>query len=294
MEESCNESFYNNSCMETDYTYKTVLDYVFLSVGSVGLFLILLALYPVYSMIRKDPIAPVSLINLLISDLIQLCCLIVMVKTNGDISALSFNIHLCAKMVSISFMVVISMERYLCVAWPIWYRFNQNIKNYIIISLMAWLLSVFYFSVYFFTFIYGYAILVSCYFLFPFPLLTFFLYKTIKVLYASPGVNRAEKLRIISILSLVLIMYLVIFLPTVISIWYYKYDETFSYIANILFFSSPLADLVLYIFMRKDIFDRYLLSFCCCRMYEEEMSSTVENVDISRRFSEDAERGITE
>uniref|UniRef100_A0A3B3B685 G-protein coupled receptors family 1 profile domain-containing protein n=1 Tax=Oryzias melastigma TaxID=30732 RepID=A0A3B3B685_ORYME len=288
------ETFYKKSCMETNCTHydATALDYVLLSVGCVGLFLILIALYPVYSMIRKDPVAPVSLINLLISDLIQLCCLIAMITLAEYHFCLK--IHLCAKMVSINFMVVISMERYLCVAWPIWYRFNQNIKNYIIISLMAWLLSVFYFSVYFFTFIYGYAILVSCYFLFPFPLLTFFLYKTIKVLYASPGVNRAEKLRIISILSLVLIMYLVIFLPTVISIWYYKYDETFSYIANILFFSSPLADLVLYIFMRKDIFDRYLLSFCCCRMYEEEMSSTVENVDISRRFSEDAERGITE
>ncbi|XP_036071558.1 uncharacterized protein LOC118599754 isoform X2 [Oryzias melastigma] len=112
MEESCNESFYNNSCLEPDYIYydETVLGYVFLSVGCVGLFLILLALYPVYSMIRKDPVAPVSLINLLISDLIQLCCLIVMIA-NDDIFELSFNINFCAKMVSISFMVVISMER---------------------------------------------------------------------------------------------------------------------------------------------------------------------------------------
>uniref|UniRef100_A0A3B3CY45 G-protein coupled receptors family 1 profile domain-containing protein n=1 Tax=Oryzias melastigma TaxID=30732 RepID=A0A3B3CY45_ORYME len=278
MEESYNKSSSNNSCLEKDHSQNRAVYYVFLSFGCVGLFLILIALYP----IRKDPVAPVSLINLLISDLIQLCCLIVMI-TSKEYYHNSFNIHFCAKMVSISFMVVISMERYLCFAWPMWYRLNHNIKNYLIITLMAWLLSVFYFIIACYALYYESNILLSCYLVFPFPLLTFSLYKTIKVLYASQGVKRAEKLRIILILSLVLIMYLVIFLPTVILIWHYPCDKKLFYLSNILFFSSPLADLVLYILMRKDIFDRYLLSFCCCKMVQEEMSSTVENVDISRR-----------
>lgn len=62
--------------------------------------------------VRADHVAPVYVINLLISDLLQLCCTVVFVATNQTKICEYFrHIFNYGLMVSICFMVIISLER---------------------------------------------------------------------------------------------------------------------------------------------------------------------------------------
>ncbi|XP_036067287.1 uncharacterized protein LOC118598631 isoform X2 [Oryzias melastigma] len=82
------------------------------SSASVGLPSVFITIFALNSLTKTDEAAPVYIINLLISDIIQLCFMI--------IKALPWDIDLCfaisyiqyyGVMVSICFMVVISLER---------------------------------------------------------------------------------------------------------------------------------------------------------------------------------------
>uniref|UniRef100_A0A3P9L0W0 G-protein coupled receptors family 1 profile domain-containing protein n=1 Tax=Oryzias latipes TaxID=8090 RepID=A0A3P9L0W0_ORYLA len=245
---------------------------VALSVASIGLPLTLLAIFALYSLVRADHVVPVYVINLLISDLLQLSSCIVRAAKNETKICNNFRIiQNYGLMVSICFMVIISLERYLCVAWPLWYRLRRNIRTSVKVCIVTWLLCLLLYIIN--ELLVKKDILLAIFLLLPFPLLIFFLCGTHKALIRTQSVHTVEKRRIIGVLVLVLIIYTLLFLPDI--IFLSSENKNVHVTAYILIDFSPLADLILYIFMRKGIGDK-ILAYLCSKM--QKMRHTVPTV----------------
>ncbi|XP_029306126.1 G-protein coupled receptor 4-like [Cottoperca gobio] len=265
----------------SSYEYSGFISYVVTCIIiCIGLPLTLTAIFAVYFLVQKDHVAPIFVMNLLISDLMQLCCMIVLVVRpirTLVTSITSIIIYYSGLMASVCFMVSIGLERYLVIAHPLWYRFRRSIKISVVVCVVIWILPV----VCLFTSLavsiaFGLNTTPAAFFLLPLPLLIFFLIGTLRALSASISVPADEKRRIVGMLVLVLLIYTLLFLPYI--IWFLsdgiKCDITFTHLSSLLLQLSPLADLVLYVLMRKGTIDKLLASVCCCRMDSNDSSSS--------------------
>ncbi|KAM9345113.1 uncharacterized protein ABDE67_014011 [Symphorus nematophorus] len=220
--------------------------------------------------VRNDHVAPIYVINLLISDLIQLCCRIVEVASNEDkmIHAIFARIYCYCVMVSVGFMVCIALERYLVIAHPLWYRFKRTIKSSVLVCVLVWvLLLVCVLILFFWVDDTAFLIIFGIFFFLPLPLFIFFLGGTLKAL-STTRVPSDEKRRIVGVLVLVLLIYTLLFLPSIIH-FLSEGDQNnivLTSLSSIFVQLSPLADFTLYIFMRKGTIDKLLSSVCCCAM----------------------------
>ncbi|XP_030298093.1 mas-related G-protein coupled receptor member A4-like [Sparus aurata] len=251
---------------------------------SISLPLTLLAIYGVYSLLQNNHAARTYIINLLISDLIQLCCMIVWVARRDDMKIMRVvNVfYFCSLMASIGFMVCLALERYLLISCPMWYRFRQTIKISVVVCVMVWVLTlVCVLILHFWGDFMSQKIVIGIFFLLPLPLLIFFLGGTIRALSAS-RVPSDEKRRIVGILVLVLLIYVLLFMPRTICNLAdgYIYDHTLFNLSFVFLQLSPLADVCLYVFMRKGTIDKLLASVCCCRMDSND-SSRIDSNEIS-------------
>ncbi|XP_045925636.1 G-protein coupled receptor 4-like [Micropterus dolomieu] len=230
------------------------------------------------TLVQSDQVAPIFVINLLISDLLQFCYMIVEVSEpeHEAIQIVSILFYFFVLFASVGFMVCIALERYLVIAHPLWYRFRRTIKTSVALCAVVWVQPF----VFIFSFMDQAKMAVVIYLLLPFPLLIFFLVGTLRALSASISVSSDEKRRIVGILVLVLFIYTLLFLPIILNILklciYNMYDisEDILIILSFIFVRlNPLADLVLYVFMRKGTIDKLLASVCCCRMDSNDISS---------------------
>ncbi|CAJ1051467.1 ovarian cancer G-protein coupled receptor 1-like isoform X1 [Xyrichtys novacula] len=233
------------------------------TVASIGIPLILMAVYSVYFMVRSDHVAPIYIINLLVSDLIQLCCMI-----SWEVPSLSLNggrisseVHQSAVLASVGFMVALAMERYLVIVHPLRYCVRRSIKTTVVVCVVIWAVSI---ALHF-----SYGTIVGS-FLLPFPLLIFFLVRTLRALSRSISVPVNEKQRIAGVLILVLVIYTLLFLPAVILILVGAVSRSVLRNLNlwrmyhICMRVSVIADLVLYVFIRKGTISK-LTDLVCCR-----------------------------
>ncbi|XP_041866839.1 mas-related G-protein coupled receptor member A6-like [Melanotaenia boesemani] len=283
-DDSTNNTYYNydNSTNETLELIENVVDWI---VICSGLPLTLVAIATVYSLVRKDHVAPIYIINLLVSDLVQLCCLAVQKAEIFSVFILCF--YIFGLLASVGFMMCISLERYLMITQPLWYRFRRNIKTSVAVCVVVWILS-FIISISFYFHIHDHiGTTISAIFLLPFPLFIFCLVGTIKALSAARSVPADEKQRIVAILVVVLLIYTLLFLPSIIFFLAEKarYNQTFFIICFILVKISPLADLILYIFIRKGTTDKLLALLCCCKMSTNQQTSNRSN-DMSASCSQ--------
>uniref|UniRef100_A0A3Q3GKN3 G-protein coupled receptors family 1 profile domain-containing protein n=1 Tax=Labrus bergylta TaxID=56723 RepID=A0A3Q3GKN3_9LABR len=234
---------------------------------SISLPLMLMTIYALFSLVRKDHEAPIYVINLLISDLIQLCCMLI-VETKLD-QTIVYDIYSCGLWISVDFMVCVSLERYLIIAHPLWYRFKRTIKNSVVVSVVAWLIPpVFFLTVFpWFTFDVAGSIF-AIFLILPFLLFIFFLVGTLRALSASVSVPSEEKQRIVGILVLVLLIYTLLFLPSIILFLNMnnRSDRTLTDLAFMFAKLSPLADLILYVFFRKASISKLFTTVNCCRV----------------------------
>ncbi|XP_031159551.1 mas-related G-protein coupled receptor member X4-like [Sander lucioperca] len=251
----------------------------------IGLPLTLIAIYSLYSLVRNDHVAPIYVINLLISDLLQFCCMICDVSRPESliIKIIYYIIYYYSLLTSVGFMVCIALERYLLIVFPLWYRCRRTIKSTVVICVLAWTLpALFLFTL----FIDNYDLrknVILVLLLLPFPLLIFFCCATLKVLSASVSILPEEKRRIVGTLVLMLLIYTLLFLPYIIGIIVHRYTNDpskiniLSYLITVFLELNPLANLVLYIFMKKGALDKILASVRCCRV--EDVSSLENNTN---------------
>ncbi|KAM9335501.1 G-protein coupled receptor 4-like [Symphorus nematophorus] len=247
---------------------------------SIGLPLTLVAIYAVFTQVQKDDVGPIYIINLLLTDLIQLCCMIVLmtIQINDwesyQKAEIAYNYSLG---VSVGFMVCVALERYLVIVHPLWYRFKRTIKISVVVCVLVWVLPL----VFFLTFYYrvDYKVLeavYSAFLLLPLPLFIFFLVRTVRALSASVSVPSDEKRRIVGILVLVLLIYSLLFLPRIIFFLSHTniaHNSTFDDLSLMFIMLSPLADVALYVFLRKGTIDKLLASVCCCKMDSDDVNS---------------------
>uniref|UniRef100_A0A3B4UIC2 G-protein coupled receptors family 1 profile domain-containing protein n=1 Tax=Seriola dumerili TaxID=41447 RepID=A0A3B4UIC2_SERDU len=247
------DSYINITSQNRSYDDSTTISYdnepfiyvVTCIIICISLPLTLVAIHGFCSLNRNNHMAPIYIINLLISDLIQLCCMIVEVVLPKDfvIRSLNVNIYIFGLIASVGFMVCVALERYLVIAWPLWYRFRRTIKASVVVCVVT-------------------QTIFAVFLLLPFPLLIFFLHGTVKALSAAISVPADEKRRIVAVLILVLLIYTLLFLPTI--IWLMlesvKNNITFRHVSYTFIRLSPLADVFLYVFSRKGAVDKLLAS----------------------------------
>ncbi|XP_055365212.1 psychosine receptor-like [Betta splendens] len=249
--------------------YYRILEVSTLSIAIVGLVLTPVAIYAVSSLVKKDNVAPIFVINLLVSDIIQLCALTLMMTGDGivlSISAFAYTIGLVA---SVGFMLCIALERYLLIVWPLWYRTKRPVKMCLLLCAAVWTLPLFYLV---FSIVMGLNEQIDLFlnitvvlFLLPLPLLVFFLVGTFRALSASISVRAEEKRRIVGLLVLVLLIYTLLFLPCIVYFLVHSSGYEMPVVAAIFLELNPVADLFLYIFLRKGAVNQVWFCLCCCR-----------------------------
>ncbi|XP_051253994.1 proteinase-activated receptor 1-like [Dicentrarchus labrax] len=278
-----NSYYYSNTTINKDnydhhVNQRFILQVATYIISGIGLPLTLVAIYTLYSEVKNDHVAPIYVINLLLSDLIQFCCSTVAEALTyyyqlGLVSFIFSIMYFCSLLVSVCFMVCIALERFLVIVCPLWYRCRRSIKSSVLICVLVWVVpSVLYLLTEYLYYIAFWVI--STLLLLPFPLFIFFLVGVLKALSASISVPSDEKRRIVGILVLVLLIYTLLFLPSIIGMLLETYNETLNILSLMFLRLSPLADLVLYIFMRKGIIEKILASVCCCRKDSNDISSS--------------------
>ncbi|XP_035982688.1 G-protein coupled receptor 4-like [Fundulus heteroclitus] len=241
----------------------------------IGLPLTLIVIVAIFLQVKKDQGVPVYVMNLLFSDLIQFCGRII----PSFIPGISSGMIYFGLMASVGFMVCISLERYLIIAKPLWYRFRRNIKTYVVVCGVVWIFPL--------------PILLTVnlttdptigsniiekvipgVFLMPITFFIFFLVGTIKALSGALSVPAEEKRRIVAIQVVVLLIYSLFFLPNILPFLLHEISSIIFILSPVCLILSPLADTILYLLSRKSFLDKFLALLCSCKASDnQELSS---------------------
>ncbi|XP_035981777.1 G-protein coupled receptor 4-like [Fundulus heteroclitus] len=247
---------------------QTWLDWI--TIG-IGLPLTLIVIVAVFLQVKKDQGVPVYVINLLFSDLIQFCGRII----NSFNPGLAGGIMYFGLIASVRFMVCISLERYLVIAKPLWYRFRRNIKTYVVVCAVVWTLPLMIPIILLLaTNPRMFLIIIPYFLLLPFLFFIFCLVGTIKALSGALSVPAEEKRRIVAIQVVVLLIYSLLFLPIIVFFLLHERSSILYILFPVCIYLSPLADPILYLLSRKSFLDKFLASLCSCKASDnQEMSS---------------------
>uniref|UniRef100_A0A8C4T2N0 Zgc:171579 n=1 Tax=Erpetoichthys calabaricus TaxID=27687 RepID=A0A8C4T2N0_ERPCA len=291
--------------MPSDYleanrcSYSSLSDSIFLPgmygfVFITGLPLICFALHGLYRLMKSENTLPIYVFNLLISDLVQICTLPFWIVYYRNGHVWRFGRVLCSLIgcmffvslfVSIFFMCCITLERYLAISHPVWFRNQRQLWKSWIVCLALWgLVSLFTSGAFYFGFeedqnircMENYPaqkkfaifqlIAMTTTFVLPFIFLLFMYQATGRNMRKVMLMSDEEKKRITSLLSLIIIIFTAVFGPYHI-IYYVKYigililQDSCNFQSSIFIYCqialgwlslNSILDPIMYIFLRKD------------------------------------------
>ncbi|XP_043085138.1 proto-oncogene Mas-like [Puntigrus tetrazona] len=249
------------------YRKKDAANVVFVWILSViEIPVMILTLIALCFLVKSRPAASVFISHLILSDLIQVMCMLI-----GTTISWSYELvgpYRYCLVVGLYFMACVSFERYLLVSHPIWYKSHQSLKLSCFLSVIVWFVPL--------TFseikppcIYFDSLTLSIACLIPYPIVILCFVGTCRGLSRSISLTALKRKLILGSLFLVLLTYTFLILPAVIMCIIDQYklpnNKTLSFeksyfFAQLLLFVNPLADCMLYLFMRPDAGD---LMKCC-------------------------------
>ncbi|XP_063049775.1 atypical chemokine receptor 2-like [Engraulis encrasicolus] len=232
------------------------------------------ALHRLSSLVNADQVAPVYVINLLVSDLLQISANAICstLKVQGienkcNTVRILWYFYTFGLQANVFFMVYIAAERYIMIAHAFWYVNIQNFRTATVVSITIWTFSA---TIWTISFIFMFArFILPPLLLLPYLPVLFFFVGSWRAL-SRTTVPPADQRRVMAVLALVLCMYTVLFLPAV---WvqivvYATGNTTFTpamHSAEILAALNPLFDLLLYVFMRRDAKEVCKDLMSCCQ-----------------------------
>ncbi|XDV26395.1 hypothetical protein PO909_030125 [Leuciscus waleckii] len=245
----------------------------------------ILTLFALCALIKSNRSTPVFVIHLILSDLIQIICRL-MDTITGSLDA--FKAYDYSLIVGLYFMACVAFERYLLVSHPIWYRSHHSLKVCCVVSVIIWFVPLIFAD---------FTDAISC--LIPYPIIILCFVGTCRGLSRAISLTSLKRKKILGSLFLVLLTYTFLVLPNIILtfIYTFSYDSTqlvFSYsytlfyiiwyCSEFLLYLNPLADCLLYMFLRPDVGGLMKSVHCCCRT-DTHQSSTHSRDEHSRDSS---------
>uniref|UniRef100_A0A3B4G0M0 G-protein coupled receptors family 1 profile domain-containing protein n=1 Tax=Pundamilia nyererei TaxID=303518 RepID=A0A3B4G0M0_9CICH len=224
------------------------------SINSMSCVLLHLFIIHLYSLqVRRSPVPVIYYTNLLLSNLIQICIMIVWLLRIG--SSIPAVIHLSCVMASLYFRMCVALERYLCfhISYPLLDCLRQT-RSSVLVCVLVWAFCIVSVPL---------AIVLDelgrlfIHAVLPGPLFIFCLARTFRALPAATSVPTEEKRRSLGILILLFFYYFLIVVSTIISNIFRYFSVVFGF-----FLLSPFVDLILFLFMLKGCIDKLLACLC--------------------------------
>ncbi len=166
-------------------------------------------------------------------------------------------------------MACVAFERYLLVSHPVWYKSHHSLKLLCFISVIIWFVPLIFTEIEppyidFKTV----PLCIAC--LIPYIIIILCFAGTCRGLSRSISLTALKRKIILGSLFLVLLTYTFLILPYVIMELivefssYYSFNNFYRY-TRLLLYVNPLADCVLYLFIRPDVGNMMKSVHCCCR-----------------------------
>ncbi len=182
----------------------------------------ILTLIALCFIIKSRPAASVFVSHLILSDLIQVICMLIAATTSWTQKVIGA--YLYSLMVGLYFMACVAFERYLLVSHPIWYKSHHSLKLSCFISVIIWFVPLIFAEIkppdiYFNRLPRSIACLI------PYPIIILCFAGTCRGLSHSISLTALKRKFILGSLFLVLLTYTLIILPFVIMVFIRNYYE---------------------------------------------------------------------
>ncbi|KAK9980432.1 hypothetical protein ABG768_000040 [Culter alburnus] len=286
-----NISFNGTTGVNNDTERRIQFPLYFRIISAIEIPVMILTLVALCALIKSQRSAPVFVIHLILSDFIQIICKLMitseLIREVDAIFPILSVAHFYSMMVGLYFMACVAFERYLLVSHPIWYKFHHSLKVSCVISVIVWFVPLIFV---------GLAVCLQDFkplplsigYLIPYPIIILCFVGTCHGLSHAISLTSLKRKLILGRLFLVLLTYTFLILPYVITssieeIFPKLKDslpEVFYFLSDLLFL-NPIADCLLYLFMRPDAGD-LMKSVCCCCRTDTHQNSTHSRDEHSR------------
>lgn len=258
--------------LQNFWAKQAIADSVFIWIISViEVPLMLLTQFALCFLIKSHHAASVYVINLILSDLIQM--VFVILSTRYSWTDQLWAAHEYSVIVGLFLMACIAFERYLLVCHPHWYRTHPSLKSSCFIALVFWFVPLIFAEIKPHGLEFPHLQVSLAYFI-PYPIILLCFIGTRKGLSRAISLTSEKRKLILASLFLVLLNYTSLILPySVINLVCHIVPEieknvTFNKVYDFLdclLYLNPLGDCLLYLFMRTDAAD-IMKSLHCCRI----------------------------
>ncbi|XDV26415.1 hypothetical protein PO909_030143, partial [Leuciscus waleckii] len=224
---------------------------IIMIISAIEIPIMILTLFALCALIKSNRSTPVFVIHLILSDLIQIICRLTHTITESEDAKITYMYSL---IVGLYFMACVAFERYLLVSHPIWYRSHHSLKVCSVVSVIIWFVPLIIAVI-----LSPLFLLIACLILYLIIILCFV--GTCRGLSSAISLTSLKRKKILGSLFLVLLTYTFLILPFIIifTVGFFSSHNSFTlfgifrYLSSYLLFLNPLADCVLYMFLRPDV-----------------------------------------